>query len=72
MILYLLKNLIESYGQTFLEFEHYLALSLILAVADGLYKASLLAPAVHMKKRGATARIEGRPLLDFAGSLNHL
>ena len=32
-----------------------------LAVADGLYRASLLAPAVHMKERRDTARIEGRP-----------
>ena len=32
-----------------------------LAVADGLFLASLLAPAVHMKERRATTRIEGRP-----------
>ena len=32
-----------------------------LAVADGLFLAFLLAPAVHMKERRVTARIEGRP-----------
>ena len=32
-----------------------------LAIADGLFLASLLAPAVHMKERRATIRIEGRP-----------
>ena len=39
-----------------------------LAVADGLYRAFLLALAVHMKERRATTRIEGRPVLDFTGS----
>ena len=32
-----------------------------LVVADGLFRASLLAPAVHMKERQAIARIEGPP-----------